>query len=67
MVEIVVKLIVSAILYLLSAWALTGLLAHLHDNWWAVIPSMGYGTALLAVILAGVVTSPWHSWKDSKK
>lgn len=37
--------------WLLSAWALMLFVGVLHHEWWAVIPTMGYDTALLASAL----------------
>ena len=34
--------------WLLSAWALMMFIGILHHEWWPVIPTMGYDTALLA-------------------
>jgi hypothetical protein len=68
MADLVAKLIVSAILYLLSAWGLTALLSRLHDDWWSAVPLMDFGSALMVVLLVGVVIAPWRSsWKDDKK
>jgi hypothetical protein len=67
MADLVAKLIVSAILYFLSAWGLTALLNRLHDDWWAAVPLMDYGSALMVVVLVGIVIAPWRaSWKDEK-
>lgn len=43
--------------WLLSAWALMLFIGILHHEWWPVIPTMGYDTALLASLLLTVTLS----------
>lgn len=41
--------------WLLCGWALMMLVGVLHHQWWPVIPTMGYGTALLVSLLLHIV------------
>ncbi|MEV7011580.1 hypothetical protein [Streptosporangium sp. NPDC051022] len=54
------RLITVAALYLLAAWALIQLLRVLH-GWLPAIPPMGYGTALLVVVLLDVTLAPFRT------
>ncbi|GAA3417689.1 hypothetical protein [Streptosporangium vulgare] len=51
-------IVLLAIWWLLTSWALTALTSVLHHQWWAAIPEMSFGTALLVTLLLNAVLSP---------
>ncbi|MDH2424829.1 hypothetical protein [Sphaerisporangium sp. TRM90804] len=52
--------------WLLSGWALMLLVGVLHHQWWPVIPTMSYGTALLASLLLTITLLLVGRGGDSK-
>lgn len=49
--KVVLTLIIEAILAFPSGWMLMLAIGMLHDEWWPVIPTIGYWPAVLAVWL----------------
>lgn len=49
--------LLAAAYWLVNSWLIMLLVAYLHHQWWAAIPEMSYGNALVVSLLFHAVTA----------
>ncbi|MBB5081324.1 hypothetical protein [Nonomuraea endophytica] len=51
-------ILLAAAYWLINSWLIMLVVAYLHHQWWAVIPEMTYGNAVVTSLLLHAIAVP---------